>query len=252
MSLRPASLPCLASALALSAPACVFHIPCGECGIVVDGVLLEEQHEETLELASWHPSGLTVETSLGDLCFEPTDGPSHVVATVHEVRLGDAYVVYEEGRLEARSFSGEPAALGDLRVYVHGDLPALTASTGMGDVLLRGIGITGACALETGMGDLTIANVNTAGEATLVSGMGDVHCEGLHSARITAESGMGDVTLRRVTTGDADVSSGMGDIELDGSAFNILQAETGLGDVECHESTYTKGRLESGLGSVDG
>ena len=250
MSLRHAFLPGLASVLL--APACVIHVPCCDSGLVVDGVTLDEKHEENLELGPWHPSGLTIESSLGDLAFEPTDGPSRVIATLHEAELGDAYLVHEEGKLGVRSFSGEPVALGDAHVYVNGELPALTVSTGMGDVHVHGIGIAGACSLETGMGTLSLADVHAGGEATLTSGMGDVEVEGVHSARITAESGMGNVILRHVTTGDADLSSGMGDIELDGSAFNILQAETGLGNVECRESTYVQRHLESGLGSVDG
>jgi DUF4097 and DUF4098 domain-containing protein YvlB len=218
---------------------------------VVDGVRLDAKHEETLAVGDWHPTGLVVDVSLGDLVFEGTDGPSRIVGTVHEARLGDATLVYENGVLQARSLSGGTAALGRAHVYVHGELPALKAATGKGDIVVRGLAVAGAVALETGLGDVDARDVNAGGQATLSSGMGDVDVEGMHSTRITAESGLGDVTLRRVTTGDADVSSGLGDIALEASAFNILKAETGLGDVECHESTYAKGFLDTGLGSVD-
>ena len=250
MPLRPSLLPVLA--LSLLSCACVIHLPCGGDGcVVVDGVCLEAQHEETLPIAEWHPTGLVVDVSFGDLVFETTDGPSLVVATLHEERLGDATLVYEDGVLQARSLSGGTTALCDTHVYVHGELPALKAATGKGDIDVRGVAIANEVALETGLGDVCAKNVNAGGQATLSSGMGDVDVEGLHSTRVTAESGLGDVTLRRVTTGDADVSSGLGDIALEASAFNILQAETGLGDVDCRGSTYAQGHLESGLGSVD-
>jgi DUF4097 and DUF4098 domain-containing protein YvlB len=241
----------LGLALALVSSACVINVPFHDDEMVVDGKRLEHHHEETLELPAWNAAGLTVQCASGDVSCEATEGPSRVVATVYEIRHGDACLVYEDGVLKAKSLSGEPTALGDLTLYVHGDLPNLAISTGMGDMCARDFGVIGALSLRTGMGDVSVTGVTTVGKAHLATGMGDVDDDRVHSERLTASSGMGDVSLRRVTTGDADVSSGLGDIELDGSAFNILDAETGLGDVECRASTYTQGHLETGLGSVD-
>jgi len=237
--------------LAFVSGACVINIPSSQDQMVVDGKRLEHHHEETLELPAWNAAGLTVQCASGDISCAPTDGPSRVIATVYGIRHGDAFLVYEAGVLKAKSLSGEPTALGDLTLYIHGDLPYLAASTGMGDICARGFGVTGALSLRTGMGDVSVSGVNAVGKAHLATGMGDIDVEHVHAGRLTGSSGMGDVSLRDVDTGDSDVSSGLGDIEIDGSAFNILDAKTGLGDVECNTSTYATGHLETGLGTVD-
>lgn len=242
----------LGLALALVSSACVITVPSSHDRMVVDGKHLKHHHEETLELPAWNAAGLTVQCASGDVSCEATEGPSRVVATVYEIRHGDACLVYEEGVLKAKSLSGEPTALGDLTLFIHGDLPSLAASTGAGDMCARGFGVTGALSLRTGMGDVCVSSVSTVGRTHLATGMGDIDVEHVHAERLSGSSGMGDVNLRDVDTGDTDVSSGLGDIEIDGSAFNILDAQTGLGDVECTESTYTSGHLETGLGSVDG
>jgi DUF4097 and DUF4098 domain-containing protein YvlB len=245
--LAPSSL---GLALALASGACVVTLPFHD-GMVVNGKRLEHHHEETLELPVWHAAGLTVQCATGDVRCEATDGPSRVVATVYELHHGDGFLVYEEGVLKTKSLSGEPTALGDFALFIHGDLPSLSASTGMGDMHARDFGVTGALSLRTGMGDVSVTDVTTVGKAHLATGMGDIDVEHVHTERLSASSGLGDVSLRRVDTGDTHVSSGLGDIELDGSSFNILDAKTGLGDVECNESTYAQGHLETGLGSVD-
>src|SRR6187397_2922271 len=117
----------LGLALALVSSACVINIPSSHDQMVVDGKHLKHHHEETLELPDWNAAGLTVQCASGDISCAATDGPSRVIATVYGIRHGDACLVYEGGVLKAKSLSGEPTALGDLSLYIHGDLPYLAA-----------------------------------------------------------------------------------------------------------------------------
>jgi DUF4097 and DUF4098 domain-containing protein YvlB len=218
--------------------------------IRVDGVTLREKHQETLEIGAWDETGLTLKAALGDLVFQPTDGPSRVVATVHEIRTGDARLVYANGVLSTQSTSGEPSALGDATVYVRGELPALVASTGMGDLDVRGLRVAGDVRLETGLGDVDLVDAGAGGRIALSSGMGDVSVRTVEAAEVRAASGMGDVELKAVRGKLAHLGSGMGDVTLHGCAFEEIDAETGMGDVACRETTYGKAELDSGFGRV--
>ena len=109
-------------AAALS-PSCIFAI---EHDLRVDGVELEERHQESLELGGWDGRGLVIDSPYDDVTIEATSGPSRVVGFVLEERLGDARMVYEDGALRARSDSGSSAALGELHIYIHGPLPSRT------------------------------------------------------------------------------------------------------------------------------
>jgi len=241
-------LPALAAVVL--APSCVFRISGHDSCIRVDGVTLEEQHQESLDVDAWGPNGLRVDAAMGDLSFEPTDGPSRVVATLHERELGDASLAYRDGALLAETTSGDPAALGQVTVFVNGELPSLHAWTGSGDVTVTGLHVAGAVSLSTGMGDLDLIESSAGGKVSMSSGMGDVTLRRVEGGVFEAESGMGDVTFREVDGTDAALGSGMGDVTLKGCAIDRIDAGTGMGDVTCRDSQYVTANLDSGLGSV--
>ncbi|MEM7309820.1 MAG: DUF4097 family beta strand repeat-containing protein [Planctomycetota bacterium] len=228
-------------------PACVISVG---SDVRVDGVDLEEKHSESLSLAGLEAQGLVVDASFGDVTIEPTSGPSHAVGVVYEVEPGDAYLAYVDGRVESRSHSGEPTALGHLHIFVHGPLPSLDASTGAGSIELREIDVLGDCTVSTGSGDVRIADTSSSGTIRCSTGLGDVVLRGVGAGELHLESGMGDVSLHHVEADKAELGAGMGDIELHRSAFDHLDADTGMGDIDVRDTSYRAGGLDTGFGSV--
>lgn len=220
-------------------------------GIVVDGVRLEQKHEEVLDLTEWSSTGLEIESHQGDIRIEPTAGATSITLEVYEENLGDARAAYENGVLVARTKSGRPCAIGDVLVRTAGPIPRLEISTGMGDVTLRDVAVQEVLRVVTGMGDIEASGPGVPREIELESGMGSVELENARCTRLRAKSGMGDLDLAGITAADAEISSGMGDVELRNSTFEQVKASTGMGDVDCVESSYVNGNFETGLGDVN-
>lgn len=234
--------------LALVSSSCSVHFD--NTGLTVNGTRLEEQHEETLTLDAWHESGLIVETGMGDVTIESTDGPNRIVATLHEVEPGDARLLYEDGRLGFVTRSGEAAAIGDVRILVADELPALRISSGQGDVDCDRIVVTSDLVLDAGMGDLSLGDSTIGGRASLDTGMGDLCLERVECETLHGNTGLGDAVLEHVSALTARVSSGMGDIRVENGAFSTLDATTGLGDLTCRDTRYEVGHLDTGLGDL--
>ena len=220
-------------------------------GIVVDGVRLEEKHQEVLDIGEWSSAGLSIESHQGDIRIEPTTGSTSISLEVYEQSLGDAQAAYEDGVLVARTKSGKPCAIGDVTVRTSGPIPDLSISTGMGSVSLRDVAIQDELRVVTGMGDIDALGPGEPREIVLESGMGSVELENARCKKLRARSGMGDLDLSGVTADDAEISSGMGDVALRRSTFDQVRASTGMGDVDCIESTYASGDFDTGLGDVD-
>ena len=234
---------------ALLASACQMHFD--RTAFVVDGVELEEHHEETLAVGAWSAEGLRVESHRGDVRVERTDGPNALLVTVHERTLGDAQASYsDDGVLRVASASGDPAAIGDVVVRCSTPLGALFVETGMGDVSVHDVAIERSLTLVTGMGDVRVQGLDHVEHITLATGMGGVEVDGTRCAVLEATSGMGDVDVAAVQAQRAIVGSGMGDVELAGSRFVELEATTGMGSVDCTDTHYERGELDSGLGRV--
>lgn len=245
-----AALPLLLATLAGTSAGC--HVSMGwGSNLVVDGVELEERHDEVLEVPSWGPEGLTVESAMGDVRVEAAraDEPTSIRVVVHEKVPGDARAVLEGGRLFTRSASGDPSAVGDVVVRT-GDLPRLAISTGLGDVELRDVAVEVVLTIETGKGDIAVVGAGAPERVVVATGLGDIELARLSCRELRAESGLGEVEARAVQGDSAKLSSGLGDVELEDCSFRALDASTGLGDVECVRTTYEVGDLESGLGST--
>lgn len=220
--------------------------------LVVDGVELEERHDELIEVQAWTDAGLHVESAVGDVRVEPLGQPGDAItirAVVHEHTPGDGYVVLEDARLIARSRSGQPVAVGDVLVRT-GPLPKLAATSGSGDVTVIDVLLQGALELETGMGDIVVRNVGAPSRLTANTGMGGVEVRQASPAEIQVESGMGDIELQQVLGERGTCSSGMGDVELSDCSFVHLNASTGMGDIDCIRTSYDQGELDTGMGRV--
>jgi DUF4097 and DUF4098 domain-containing protein YvlB len=244
MSLRPVAL-----VLPLALASC--HIHAGRGHFTVDGVRLEAKHEEVLTLEEWPAGGLRIDSHQGDITVERGEGQTTLVVMVHERHLGDAHAHIEQGRLVARAADGSTCAIGNVRLRASGPLAGLVLDSGMGDVELHEVEVTGRLSAATGMGDVLVRAAGAPDEVELSSGMGDVFARNFRCRRLVASTGMGDVDIEGMHAEEAELSSGMGDVEVVQSSGNSLEADTGLGDVDLRESSFERRDLSTGLGSVD-
>ena len=227
------------------------HIHAGRDHFTVDGVRLDAKHEETLTLTSWPAEGLTIDSHQGDLVVERGEGQTTLFVTVHEKRLGEAHAHIENGKLVARTADGSTCAIGKVHLLAAGPLAGLTLDTGMGDVELRDVEVTGRLVGATGMGDVFVRGAGSPDSVALSSGMGDVSAHRFRCRRLEASSGMGDVELDGMEADEVELSSGLGDVDVVRSSGKSIAAETGLGDVDLLESNFERRDLSTGLGSVD-
>jgi DUF4097 and DUF4098 domain-containing protein YvlB len=227
------------------------HIHAGRDHFVVDGVRLDAKHEETLTLETWPGEGLTIDSHQGDITVERGSGPTTLVLTVHERRLGEAHAHIENGRLVARTADGSTCAIGKVRLTASGPLAGLTLDPGLGDIELRDVEITGRLVADTGLGDVLVRAAGNPDAVELASGMGDISAHSFRCRRLEASTGMGDVDLDGMEADEAELSSGLGDVDVVRSSGKFLEADTGLGDVDLVESHFERRDLSTGLGSVD-
>jgi hypothetical protein len=237
-------------AILLSLPLCSCHVGFPD-GVKVDGVRLEAQHEEVIEVAEW-PAGLRIEATRGDLRVEPGDGPDTLTVQVYERVLGLARPVLEDGLLKARTQDGSPWAIGRVVLRTSRPLTGLTLATGCGDVRVQGVQLAGRLSASSGLGDVELRAIGEPEEVALEVGKGDITLANLRCARLEARSGLGDVRLEGLAAREAELSSGLGDVHLRDSSFEHVQATTGLGDIESLGSTFQRNLFHTGLGSVRG
>lgn len=235
-------------ALPLSLASC--HLHAGS-RFVVDGVRLDAHHEEVLTLESLPAGGLVLESHQGDITVERGPGPIELIVQVHEQKLGDAHLHLDGNRLVSRTADGSTSAIGRIRLRTDRPLADLTLTTGMGDIELTEVEVSGRLQCSTGMGDLVVRAAGKPDAVELSTGMGDVLASGLTCRKLAASSGMGDVDLDGVTAEEARLSSGMGDVSLVRCSGKTLEADTGLGDLDLVESSFETRELSTGLGSVD-
>ena len=215
----------------------------------VDGVELPEEHVETLDVAAWHEDGLEITAHVGDI--EVVRGERNTIRlTLHEVSPQDAYAVLEGGKVVVRTTSGQPAAIGDVRVVVAEDLAHLRVDTGLGDVSIERIGVRGELHANSGLGDVEVSAEGRASQVVVTSGLGDLEVKGAACDWMKASTGMGDVQVSAVEASSGELRSGMGDVRVKASTFERLRATTGMGDVDCRNVTYEEADLDSGMGSV--
>lgn len=224
----------------------------GSADLIVDGVRLEERHQESLRVDAWTDAGLRIESVIGNVRVEPqavTSDPITIRATVHETVPGDGYVLLENERLVARSRSGQPVAVGEVSVWT-GPITRLSIQAGSGNVAVLDVPLAQALEIETGMGDIVVRNVGAPERLAADTGMGDVEVHQSSPRALALESGMGDIAVEQVQGEGGELSSGMGDLRMRDCSFVRLEAMTGMGDIDCVRTSYDEGDFDSGLGRV--
>lgn len=234
--------------LALSS--CHIHFD-GTSTWTVDGVLLREEHTETITILEWHESGLAIDVAAGDVRVVATSGPTEIEATLHEVSPGDARLEYLEGKLVWRTESGEPAAIGDVTVRAGHGLAELLVQTGAGDIRVEDVAVLGTLKLSTGAGDVTVRGTGNPAESHLSTGMGDIRVASLTTPYLRASTGMGDLVVTGISSDRADLSTGMGDVDARESHFGRLEASTGMGDIDASTASYDEADLDTGMGDIE-
>jgi DUF4097 and DUF4098 domain-containing protein YvlB len=138
----------------------------------------------------------------------------------------------------------------------------VTARSGSGDVVARGIGrdanltsgsgainasdIDGALSASTGSGDVTVDRVK--GQARVKSGSGSVKATGA-GGPVSAETGSGDVRVETTGPGEVSASSGSGDLSISG-VRGALRARSGSGDVTVEGTPAGAWEVHSASGDV--
>ncbi len=238
--------------LTLPLASCVISLGNGGDGTLrVNGVRLNEKHQETILVGHWSAEGLRVESHCGDIRLEPTDGENRIIVTLHERTPGDAYARFEDGVLRSESRNDLQTAIGDVTVYTNCPLPSVVATTGCGDVLAEGVPMQSDVALSTGCGDVELCCGGEPERVVLSSGCGDVSLGNTTCAHLEISTGLGDVELDEVSAKHVELSTGLGDVDVDACAFHHVEASTGLGDIDCDNTSYEKGEFSTGLGHVD-
>jgi len=242
----------LALVPALSAFAsCHIHIDDSSGSWTVDGVHLDEEHVETIQILEWDAEGLDIDIAVGDVNVVATDGATEIEATLHEVEPGDAMLEYRDGKLTWESRTKDTAAISDVTVRVNGMLPALTISTSAGDVDIRDVILSAALLISTGAGDIRVEASGDLSRADFSTGAGDIRLSGFKSPSVMVSSGAGDLSLSDISTDETDLSTGVGDIRARDCELGIVEASTGIGDIDVSEASYKDADLDTGIGDID-
>ncbi|MEO0651270.1 MAG: DUF4097 family beta strand repeat-containing protein [Planctomycetota bacterium] len=192
---------------------------------------------------------LVIEIQVGDIEVHGTDGPTRVIAQLHEESPGVGELEWVDGRLVLDTYDGE-ARIGDVRIEVgtvHGDL---WLETGVGDVSAERVDVRGSIQISVGAGDVSLVQLGGPIEVRVDSGVGDVRLRDLDAEQVTIEHGVGDLMLEGLSADRVHAGTGVGDIDLDYCYVDELEAASGIGDVSIGSSTVGHRQLEVGLGSI--
>lgn len=137
---------------------------------------------------------------------------------------------------------------GDIRIKAAtAQAGKLSASVGVGDILVGGVSTAEKAELESGIGDVVLEDV-TGTKIDAKSGMGDVRFSGYASEKIELESGMGDVDANLFGAEhefQLELSSGLGGVEVNGKTVGSIGT-----DYENDVTDGVKVKLTAGMGSV--
>lgn len=204
-------------------------------------------------------------SSVGDLEVSPSDdGRAHVVFTIESEKPGDrdlvrdavvrATFVEEDGGLllvAAHEAKREEQQKGhSVQVSVRISLPpsgpyAFHLTTGVGDVHLDGF-LSRGVAAHTGVGDVGIFGMDMTGDVAASTGTGDMDVDltSVESGTVAASSGVGDVHVfvpSRPDIGyDAHASTGVGAVHVEIGPTEDHQADKSNvgGDVRARSKGY--------------
>jgi hypothetical protein len=216
--------------------------------LVVDDVRLDHDRWEEVELSTLDLRGLTFGTASGPLRLTGDDGASaRLRVRIHSEHHDDGTVVFEEGRLVARSDRGV-AFINGIEGTIPRALP-LTVATGTGRIVLEGVASGVALDISTGTGDVELEDV-AASRFELESGTGDVRACGGGAETLVASTGTGDVLLMAGQWGSIRMETGTGDLRLTGCETGSVRLESGTGDLVLEGGRCGDAHLESGTGDL--
>ncbi len=141
--------------------------------------------------------------------------------------------------------------------------PEIVASTGSGDIRMRGLSAD--CALQSHSGDIDVSDGT--GTLQVTTGLGDLNVSGFEGP-ITGRTGSGDARFERcagggaVHTGSGDVDaiqvtgpwklhSGAGDVTVEVRGEAVVEIVTGAGDVAVRKGALGLLTVQSGSGDVE-
>jgi hypothetical protein len=138
----------------------------------------------------------------------------------------------------------------------------LTARSGSGDVVVRGVGrdvslssgsgsitaadIGGGLSVTTGSGDLSIDRVR--GQVRVKSGSGSIRATGA-GGPVSADTGSGDVRVEVTGTGEVSASSASGDVTVSG-VRGALRARSASGDLSVEGTPGASWEVRTASGDV--
>ena len=215
----------------------------------VDGRRLTYERALSLDLPSEGVDRFEFQGAAADVILERGEEP-HITAHIHEVVPGDAYLVYEDGRLLLRTHSGAPAVIDDAEITLAEPLEVLLLELDDGKVELRDLQVADRVRVATDLGDVIVRSVGRPQFMGLVTGLGDLLVEGVTAEELALDTDLGDVTLRDVSADLARLSTDMGDVEVQRCSLGELEASTSLGDIRGRESDIGRTRANTSLGTV--
>ena len=210
---------------------------------VVDSLVIEESEDDSVvsvemtdgyeKYFSTEQNGTMLKVSYDSNRHNYKKGPTVTVKVPKDCRALDIKLLVGVGDIRIKAATAQAGKL--------------SASVGVGDILVGGVSTAEKAELESGIGDVVLEDV-TGTKIDAKSGMGDVRFSGYASEKIELESGMGDVDANLFGAEhefQLELSSGLGDVEVNGKTVGSIGT-----DYENDVTDGVKVELTAGMGSV--
>ena len=210
---------------------------------VVDSLVIEESEEDSVvsvemtdgyeKYFSTEQNGTMLKVSYDSNRHNYKKGPTVTVKVPKDCQALDIKLLVGVGDIRIKAATAQAGKL--------------SASVGVGDILVGGVSTAEKAELESGIGDVVLEDV-TGTKIDAKSGMGDVRFSGYASEKIELESGMGDVDANLFGAEhefQLELSSGLGDVEVNGKTVGSIGT-----DYENDVTDGVKVELTAGMGSV--
>ncbi|QDU69363.1 DUF4097 family beta strand repeat-containing protein [Engelhardtia mirabilis] len=193
---------------------------------------------------------LTLELDAGEVRVVRVDGPSRLVATVHEEIPGSADLHFEGGHLMLTTQGKDEAMVGELLLELSHGVESMTINIGAGELLVDGIDVRRGLVLATGAGEITLRDVGAPRMVDISQGAGDLELRGFETEHLNVDLGAGSADLHDLWVGLLEIDSGIGSISIVDCTIDDLRADAGIGDIDVRASDVRTHSIDSGIGSV--
>lgn len=212
----------------------------------------ELEHERVVEFAPRLGDGVDLEFELGvgDFRVVRVDGPSRLVATIHEEVPGTAELFFDGGRLVLSSPRGDDALLGELLLELGHDVRSIDVDLGAGDLTIDGVGVRDHVTVSSGAGSVTLIGLGAPARVELALSVGDLLLASFEAGALTVDQGLGDARLEGLDVELLRIDAGLGSITLANCRVDDLRADAGIGDITVSESEVRRHSVAAGIGSV--